>query len=410
MFGTFTIAFASFMTLSLAETTKGLAQKPQMGWNTYNAYKGNINETVFRQAADEMVSRGLLDVGYEYVVIDGGWSIARNDSGFLQANTTTFSSGIPALSDYVHERGLKMGIYGDAGIYGCGFEPGSYGNEELDAYTLAAWGIDYLKYDNCGSYHGATLPPHERYSRKADALKASGREIFFSACQWGNQFPWLWADQITHSYRIAGDIYTSFNKDKSNICKTAYCLNTGYAGVSIVTMIRKMREISYFQQPGSWADMDLLEIGNGDLTEDEERTHFSFWAALKSPLMVSTNLSKIRPSSLNVLLNKEIIAISQDDLGVAVDYAPKLSVEGSIQIWAGPLDNGRSKFVILAFNEGATVQDITIPLQQVPRYPRGQSALRVRDVWEKKSLGQAGNEIHLKGVRPHETKVLVFSE
>ena len=142
----------------------------------------------------------------------------------------------------------------DAGLFGCGFHPGSFGYEELDAFTMAEWGVDYLKYDNCGSFYGATLPPQERYWRMADALRRTGRDIFYSICQWGNQFPWLWADQFAGSYRMSGDIHPAFGTDSSGVCKTAYCLNVGYAGVSVLTMMRKMRELSYFQKSGSWGE------------------------------------------------------------------------------------------------------------------------------------------------------------
>ena len=140
----------------------------------------------------------------------------------------------------------------DGGIYTCGFYPGSYGYEELDAQTFADWEIDYLKYDNCGGFQANTLPPQERFGRMSYALKNSGRKIFYSLCEWGHQFPWLWADQFSESYRMSGDIYKSYGKDKAGVCSTAYCLNTGYAGVSVLTMIRKMRELSRFQKPGSW--------------------------------------------------------------------------------------------------------------------------------------------------------------
>jgi hypothetical protein len=140
----------------------------------------------------------------------------------------------------------------DAGIYDCGFFPGSYGNEELDADTYASWSIDYLKYDNCGGFQANTLSAQDRFKLMGYALKNSGRDIFYSLCQWGHQFPWFWADQFSDSYRMSGDIMASFATDNSGVCATAYCLNTGYAGVSVLTMIRKMRELSGFQTPGSW--------------------------------------------------------------------------------------------------------------------------------------------------------------
>ena len=153
--------------------------------------------------------------------------------------------------------------FSDSGIYDCDFHPGSWGYEELDAYTYASWGVDYLKYDNCGGFQAGTISNQERFHLMGQALKTSGRDIFYALCQWGHQFPWYWADQIVDSYRMSGDIHASFQTDKSGVCQTAYCLNTGYAGVSVLTMIRKMREIAPFQKPGSWGKvMYSLQMGN----------------------------------------------------------------------------------------------------------------------------------------------------
>ncbi|ETS86073.1 hypothetical protein PFICI_04098 [Pestalotiopsis fici W106-1] len=380
-----------------------------VGWNSWNAFKNNINETIIKATADALIDHGLVTAGYNYLLLDDGWAAYRDENGLQQANSTRFPSGIVGITDYAHERALKVGIYSDAGILTCSFKPGSYGYEELDAATFAGWGIDYLKYDNCGGFQANTLAPQERFWRMAHALKDTGREIFYSLCQWGNQFPWLWADQFSDSYRIAGDIHASFASDSSGVCTTAYCLNTGYAGTSVLTTIRKMRELSYFQKPGSWGDMDALEIGNNAMTVLEEQTHFSFWAALKSPLIASTNLLSINQSSLDMLLNQEIIAINQDDAGLAVSYVPDLSSEGSVQIWAGPLTSGDSKFVILAFNEKNNTQDISFDLGNVPQFANsGGGSSRIRDVWGQKTFAVNGTVL-LSQVGVHETKVLVFS-
>lgn len=184
--------------------------------------------------------------------MDDGWQARGRVNDLLIPNATKFPDGMPDVVDYVHDRDLKIGIYSDAGIYTCGFFPGSYGYEEVDARTFANWGFDYLKYDNCGGFESNTLSVQERFLRMSYALAASGREIFYSLCQWGNQFPWLWADQIGESYRMSGDIHKSFARDAVRMCTTAYCLNQGYAGVSVLTMIRKMREIAQFSKPGSW--------------------------------------------------------------------------------------------------------------------------------------------------------------
>ena len=270
--------------------------------------------------------------------------------------------------------------------------------------------MDYLKYDNCGGFEANTLSPQERFTTMGNALKNTGRDIFYSLCQWGNQFPWFWADQLSDSYRMSGDITSSFAKDSSGVCTTAYCLNTGYAGVSVLTMIRKMREISGFQQPGSWADMDMLEVGTGTMTEYEEQTHFSFWAALKSPLIIGSDITMMNQSSLNVLLNDEIIAINQDNAGVAVSYLPALSTEGSVQVWAGPLSAGSFEHVILALNYGLSAIDIEIPWNGIPQLQNStRASYKVRDVWAAQNLGIIQAAVTLTNVSSHQTKVLILS-
>ncbi|XXG96834.1 hypothetical protein Hte_003125 [Hypoxylon texense] len=385
------------------------ASKPQMGWNSWNTFKANINQSIIENTASAMVDLGLADAGYEYVMIDAGWQAdTRATNGQQQGNKTTFPSGIKGLADYVHNLGLKIGIYSDSGIYDCDFHPGSWGYEELDAYTYASWGIDYLKYDNCGGFQAGTISSQERFQKMGQALKTSGRDIFYALCQWGHQFPWYWADQIADSYRMSGDIHASFLSDNSGVCQTAYCLNTGYAGVSVMTMIRKMREIAPFQKPGSWADMDMLEIGTNSMSEFEEQTHFSFWAALKSPLIIGADITNISESSLSILLNKEIIAISQDELGVAASYIPELSTEGSIEVWGGPLSH---QYVALALNSGNSTIDINLALDKLPNLQqfRNGTAVSVRDVWGERDLGVFTDEILLQDVAVHQTKVLLIA-
>ncbi|KAI1370954.1 glycoside hydrolase family 27 protein [Hypoxylon crocopeplum] len=385
------------------------ASKPQMGWNSWNTFKANINQSMIEDTATALVRLGLAKAGYEYVMIDAGWQAdTRAANGQQQANTTTFPSGIKGVADHVHRLGLKLGIYSDSGIYDCDFHPGSWGYEELDSYSYASWGVDYLKYDNCGGFQAGTISSQERFQKMGQALKTSGREIFYALCQWGHQFPWYWADQIADSYRMSGDIYASFATDKSSVCQTAYCLNTGYAGVSVLTMIRKMREISAFQKPGSWADMDMLEIGTNSMNEFEEQTHFSFWAALKSPLIIGADITNISDSSLAILLNKDVIKISQDELGVSASYAPELSTEGSVQVWGGPLSH---QYVALALNYGNETTNIDLKLNKLPGLGKFCSSTKVaiRDVWSKKDLGVFTDEVHLKGVAVHQTKVLLMS-
>ncbi|KAJ5663320.1 hypothetical protein N7507_004051 [Penicillium longicatenatum] len=376
-----------------------------MGWNSWNSFKANINQSIIETTASLLVDTGLRDVGYKYLIMDEGWqAMTRDENGRQQPNTTSFPKGIRAIADFVHSKGLKVGIYSDAGIYDCKFYPGSWGYEELDAATYAAWGIDYLKYDNCGGFQANTESPQVRFSVMRDAIWNSGRSIFYSICQWGHQFPWYWADEISQSYRISGDITDIFG-DTGEDCVTAYCLDVGYAGCSVLTIIRKMRELSAFQRPGSWADMDMLEIGNGDMTLYEQQTHLTFWAALKSPLIIGGDLRTLSKESLNVLKNKEIIDISQDALGEAVAYIPKLSEDKRIQVWAGPLSEGKT--LILALSELANTTMINIPLGDIPGLT-SQNSYSVRDIWKAQNLGQAKGNIRLQ-VATHQTVALVIN-
>ncbi|KKY14019.1 putative alpha-galactosidase alpha-n-acetylgalactosaminidase [Phaeomoniella chlamydospora] len=382
------------------------ASTPQMGWNSWNAFKTNFNQSTIKTTVDLLESTGLRDVGYNYVILDEGWQdLERDSEGRQQPNTTKFPDGIAALAQYVHQSDMKIGIYSDAGIYDCAFYPGSWGYEELDAAIYATWGIDYLKYDNCGGFEANTQSPQVRFSAMRDALKNSGRDIFYSICEWGHQFPWYWADQIGQSYRMSGDITTIFSDTgKDCACKTAYCLNTGYAGCSVLTIIRKMREIAEFQHTGSFADMDMLEIGNANMTLNQERTHMSFWAALKSPLIIGADLSTLSNSSLSVLTNKEIIAISQDPLGKSAVFLPNVSVEKTLQVWAGPLSENRT--VLLVLNESNDTMTRNIPLGQITGL-RGDLAYSGRDVWSSKNLASIVGNLSLV-IDADETKVLIL--
>ncbi|KAJ6006303.1 Alpha-galactosidase alpha-n-acetylgalactosaminidase [Penicillium sp. IBT 35674x] len=362
----------------------GLAATPQMGWNSWNTFKVNFNQTVIENTASLLVSTGLRDAGYNYLVMDEGWQAMERDGNGDNKQTL---------------RSCQVEIYD------CDFYPGSWGYEELDAATYAEWGVDYLKYDNCGGFEANTESPRVRFGAMRDALRGTGRDIFFySICQWGHQFPWYWADEISQSYRMSGDItYVFSDTGKDCACKTAYCMDVGYAGCSVLTTIRKMRELSLFQKPGAWADMDMLEIGNGNMTLHEQQTHMTFWAALKSPLIIGADLQTLPDESLDMLKNKEIIAVSQDSLGEAVRYLPDLSTDKSIQIWAGPLTG--SKILISVLSELANATTVNFSLGDIPGLTSDHS-YNVRDIWGAKGLGRVKGNITLQ-VDTHQTRALV---
>eukprot|EP00249_Psilotum_nudum_P008602 c21397_g2_i1 orf=3-842(-) len=229
----------------------GLGRTPAMGWNNYNHFNWSINEELIRATADAMVSTGLAALGYEYICIDDLWAEqSRNSEGYLVPRKDEFPSGMRALADYIHGKGLKFGIYSDAGYLTCQKQPGSLGHEEQDASTFASWGVDYLKYDNCNS-NG--IPPEKRYPAMRDALLKTGRPIYFALCEWGQDNPATWAPKVGNSWRTTGDITDNWNKITSIADETDKW--AAYAG------------------PGGWNDPDMLEVGNGALTTEEYRSH-----------------------------------------------------------------------------------------------------------------------------------------
>ncbi|KAF4185484.1 hypothetical protein CNMCM7927_006691 [Aspergillus lentulus] len=395
-------AFGLMASLLLLKPVAGkptLGQTPQMGWNSWNTFKSNINASVIETTGQLFEDLGLKDAGYEYILLDEGWSdYSRTADGYLQPNLTSFPNGIKPLIDDIHAKGLKIGLYGDSGILTCGFRPGSWGYEERDAQTLASWGVDYWKYDNCGGFQAMTEPPQVRFGVMQKALELSGREIFYSVCEWGYQFPWHWGGKVGHSYRMSGDITAEFTNETGCACKTAYCLNTGYAGCSVLSIIRKMREISQYQAPGHWLDMDMLEIGNGDMTLYQQQTHFAFWAALKSPLIIGADLSKLSNESVAVLRNKDIIALNQDSQGQAVRYIESASNEGSWQVWAGQVQGG---YVVLLLNEKSYPQDLSVSFVDLGLGING--PVKTTELWSHKPLGKVDG---YKGVlQPYQTLV-----
>ncbi|OJJ75291.1 hypothetical protein ASPBRDRAFT_193937 [Aspergillus brasiliensis CBS 101740] len=350
------VAALPFVHLAVGGTS--LAQRPQMGWNSWNAFGATVNYTIVQDVIERFDTLGLKEAGYEYVLLDDGWaSFNRTADGYLQANATSFPQDIKALAEELHNQGLRLGLYGDSGHYTCAWRPGSWGYEERDTQTFASWDVDYLKYDNCGGFQSMTEAPQIRFGAMKNALALSGRDIFYSVCGWGYQFPWHWGGDIGHSYRISGDITASFANETKCECKTAYCLNTGYAGCSVLTIINKMKEISQYQTRGHWSDMDMLEVGNANFTLNQQQTHFAFWAALKSPLIIGADLSKLSNDSLAVLTNKAIISINQDALGEPVAYREAHSEEGFFQVWAGKVEGG---YVVLLLNEKSYPQTTSL--------------------------------------------------
>lgn len=277
-----------------------LAQTPPMGWNSWNKFGCNVSEQLIKEMADAMIATGMKDAGYEYLVIDDCWQVGRDEEGNIQVDPKRFPNGMKALADYVHAKGLKMGIYSCAGSETCQGRPGSRGYQFQDARTYAAWGIDYLKYDWC-SNEGQKA--EAAYRTMSDALKACGRPIVFSICEWGENEPWKWGKGIGHLWRITPDI------------RDCYQCVFDWGGVGVLDIIDKMADLYPYAGPGHWNDAEMLEVGNGGMTRDEYITHFSMWCMLAAPLMSGNDLRNMDKETIEILTNKEVIAINQDKKG-----------------------------------------------------------------------------------------------
>jgi alpha-galactosidase len=250
-----------------------------MGWNSWNRFECEINEQIVRDAADAMVASGMKDAGYEYIVIDDCWQISRDELGFIQADPHKFPSGMKALADYVHSKGLKFGLYSCAGRQTCQNRPGSRGYEFQDAISYASFGVDFLKMDWC---HSDGQNAVESYTLMRDALYSAGRPVVFSLCEWGLNKPWEWAANVGHLWRTTGDIRDNWNIPDAKEGKV-------WAGGVIINL--DMQEgLEPFAGPGHWNDPDMLQVGNGGLTESQNRAHFALWCMLSAPLFAGNDL------------------------------------------------------------------------------------------------------------------------
>ena len=315
-----------------AQKWENLADKPQMGWSTWNKFQEKISEDVIIGIADAMVETGLRDAGYTYINIDDCWHGERDKDGFIQADATKFPHGMKYIADYLHGKGLKLGIYSDAGTATCGSMPGSLGHEYQDALQYARWGVDYLKYDWCNT---TNINPQGAYQLISDALRASGRPIFLSMCEWGNSQPWRWAREIGHSWRTTPDIWCSFDSLR--------VFPQGYSQFGVMQCIQLNDTLRRYAGPGHWNDPDMLEVGNG-MTVNEDRAHFTMWCMMASPLILGNDIRNMSTEVCDILTNREMIAIDQDALGV---QGLHLMDEEGLSFWFKPLEGGDWAFTIL---------------------------------------------------------------
>ncbi len=351
--------------LEVRALSNGLALTPPMGWNSWNKFGCDVNEKIVREVADAMASNGMREAGYQFIVIDDCWQVDRDSKGNIVVDGKAFPTGIKALADYVHSKGLKFGIYSDAGTGTCQNRPGSWGYEFQDARQYAEWGVDYLKYDWCnnGGQNSAAA-----YSRMRDALAASGRPIVFSICEWGSTKPWLWAKDIGNLWRTTGDIQDFWEGKKD------------WGGLGVVQILDLQAGLEGFSGPGHWNDPDMLEVGNGGMTDTEYRAHFSLWCLLAAPLMAGNDLRTMKPATRDILINKEVIAVDQDPLG---KQGSRVRDDGDLEVWARPLADGGRAVILL--NRGKKEAPITVGWTELG-YPRTLEA-KVRDLWKHQDMG-----------------------
>ena len=344
----------------------GLAKTPPMGWNSWNKFGCNVSEDLIRQAADALVSTGMKDAGYQYIVIDDCWQVSRDNEGNIVPDAQRFPSGVKKLADYIHSKGLKFGIYSDAGTGTCQNRPGSRGYEFQDARQYAAWGVDYLKYDWCNH---STQNSQASYAIMRDALVKSGRPIVFSLCEWGSTQPWLWAKDIGNLWRTTGDIVPKWSTQKKD----------DFLGV--VEILDLQDGLQTYAGPGHWNDPDMLEVGNPGMSPTEYRSHFVMWCILAAPLMAGNDIMHMTDDTRAILTNKEMIAIDQDALGI---QGHRVRKDGDLEIWSKQLSDGSRAVALL--NRGAGEQKMTANWTDIG-YPESLSA-QVRDIWNHKDLGK----------------------
>lgn len=393
------MATSAFAQQPTTTTERGkLAPTPPMGWMTWNMFKGDISEQLIKETADAMVESGLRDAGYKYVFIDDLWQGGRDNRNNIIPDPKKFPNGIKALADYVHSKGLKLGIYSDAAQLTCGGCTASYGFEEQDARTFASWGIDYLKYDYCNAPEDSATA-RLRYKTMADALSKSGRDIVLGICEWGQRNGEEWCEHVGGQlWRTSSDVRDMW-KD---------IVNQG--GVGILDIINVTAPLSKQVRHGQWPDMDMLVVGlNGkggpssDLggvgcTYTEYQTQMSMWCMMSSVLALSNDLRHLTPEDKRILLNKEIIAIDQDPLGKA---AERVVNEAGHQVFVRPLANGSHAVAIL--NSGDKAQRLSVSFKQLGLTGK----YTVRDVWQHRDIARGATKWGGK-VQAHETKVFVL--
>lgn len=346
---------------------EGLCETPQMGWSSWNCFMTDISEELIRQTADAMVDLGLADCGYVYLNIDDGWHGERNENGFVQADPEKFPSGMKKVGEYIHSKGLKFGIYSDAGDFTCNGCTGSRGHEYQDAITYARWEVDYLKYDWCFTNN---VNPKGAYTLIRNAIRKAGRPMALSICEWGTSKPWEWAGDVGHSWRTTHDIGPAFLAVPVSYNAEG---RRNWRPQSIMEIIEQTAPLREFAGPGHWNDPDMLEVGNEitvdgihySMTCSEQRAHFTMWCMMAAPLILGNDLRTISEEALSIIKNKDVIAIDQDPLGV---QGLRFRTEGDLQYWLKPLKDGEWAFCVL--NAGEKDAELSLDWSDLETYDK----------------------------------------
>lgn len=363
-----------------AQKYQNMAPVPPMGWNSWNRFGCNVNEKMLKETADMLVETGMRDAGYIYLVIDDCWHGERDSLGFIHEHPDLFPSGMKALADYIHARSLKFGIYSSAGFKTCAGRPASRGREYQDAMVYASWDVDYLKYDWCGTEGLSALGA---YMTMRDALYQAGRPVVFSLCEWGNNKPWLWGPQMGHLWRTTGDICAQFD---------GYEDHGTYKNLGVLQILDLQDTLRTYAGHDGWNDPDMLQVGNG-MTVGEDRAHFTMWCLLSAPLMAGNDLRSMSPETVEIMMNREAIAIDQDPLGVQGFPFKK---DGDLHTWLKPLSEG--KWAVCFLNRGTRDLPLTIDWKQFvlkdelsgEQLDITKNTYSIRDIWAKENLGTTG--------------------
>jgi alpha-galactosidase len=344
--------------VGLGALTDGLAPTPPMGWNSWNRFGPFVSDELVRETADALIESGMRDAGYRFVVVDDAWEGSlRSDDGQLEPNLWRFPN-MHGLAAYLHKRDLKFGLYTCAGERTCQGYPGSRGREFVDARRFASWDVDFMKIDWC---HSAGLDARSAYATWSEAIRATRRPMVLSICEWGRNRPWEWAGSVGHLWRTSHDIADTWD--------------------SLVDILDRQAELADFAGPDHWNDPDMLEVGNGGMTDAEYRAHFSLWAILAAPLMAGNDVRSMTDATRAILTAPEVIAVDQDPLG---RQAKRVNMARGVEVWVRELAGGARGIVLL--NRGANAARAEVTWDLVGG-SRSHTAL-VRDLWERQDVGR----------------------